>query len=286
MWPSRRPATVGLCRPLGLGIRSTPRTGPRSRGFAMTSEHPAADERGEKDPAALDVAVIGGGQAGLAIGQLLARPGSAVRDPRGGPGGRLGVAGPVGLARRCSPRARYDASPACRSPASPTATPTATRSSPTSRPTPARSRCPSVTDQPGADAARPRTAASCSSSRARRRRGRPGGGGDGAVPGAAHAGARRRARPGGRPDPQHRLPPPRRCARRARAGRRRWQHRLPDRRGARADARGRTSRRLAPDAAAAAPARARPVLVADADRAAGQDVDSRDRAPRARAATR
>ena len=70
----------------------------------MTSEHPAADERGEEDPA-LDVAVIGGGQAGLAIGQLLARPGPAPRDLRGRRGGRLGVAGPVGLARPIHPAA-------------------------------------------------------------------------------------------------------------------------------------------------------------------------------------
>ena len=44
--------------------------------------------------------------------------------------------------------------------------------------------------------------------------------------------------------------------------RRRWQHRLPDRRGARGDARGPPADRLAPDAAAAADPRPRPVLVA------------------------
>ena len=76
-----------------------------------------------------------------------------------------------------------------------------------------------------------------------------------AVPDAAGPGHRRAARREPRPDAQRRLPRAGRRSRRARAGGGRREHRLPDRRGAGGGARGASLRRLAADPAAAAAAR-------------------------------
>ena len=75
----------------------------------------------------------------------------------------------------------------------------------------------------------------------------------------------------GLPDAQHRVPPTGGCPRGPRARGRRRQHRLPDRERACRDPRGASRDRLPAEAAAAAPARPRPLLVADEARPALED---------------
>ena len=112
---------------------------------------------------------------------------------------------------------------------------------------------------------------------------RPGRGRDRPLPDAVRAEARREARGRRLPDARRRLPPARR-----RAGGDcpcgRWrQHRLSDREGAVGDPQGRALGRLAPEAAAPTRARARPLLVAHEGANPRQD---RRLAPRPQAAER
>ena len=205
-----------------------------------------------------DVVVVGGGQAGLALGYFLARDGRrfAILEAADAPAAAwrkrwdsLKLFTPV----------RYDSLPGLRVPR---------RARRLSRPRRGR-RLPHAL-RGALQPARASSTARCSRSapattglrgraaRPRVRR-RPGGDRHGAVPDAAGPGHRRAARREPRPDAQHRLPRAGRRSRRARAGGGRREHGLPDRRGAGRVARGPSLRRLAPDAAAAAAARPGPV---------------------------
>ena len=179
------------------------------------------------------------------------------------PGGRRASpprrGGAAGTRCGCSRPCATTACPASRFPATPTATRAATTSSPTSPST--------------------RSASSCrsSSTAACRPCGRATDGGflveladrtyeadqvvvaTGPFQVPVHAADRRRPRPRRRADAQQRLPLTRRPAGGHGARRGRRQHRLPDRRGARAVARGPPRRRRAPDAASPAHPRPRPV---------------------------
>jgi putative flavoprotein involved in K+ transport len=84
----------------------------------MTTEHPAADERGEVGRAPLDVAVIGGGQAGLAIGQLLAQQGRRLAIFEAGPAVGSAWRGRWDSLVLFTPR-RYDALPGMAFPGDP-----------------------------------------------------------------------------------------------------------------------------------------------------------------------
>ena len=110
----------------------------------------------------------------------------------------------------------------------------------------------------------------------------------GPVPDAVRPEARREARRRRLPDARRRLPPAGRRADGDGARGRRRQHRLPDREGALGHPQGRPLGRLAPEAAAAARARARPLLVADEDAPPQQDgrVAPRPQAERPRHADR
>jgi putative flavoprotein involved in K+ transport len=87
-------------------------------GFAMTSEHPAAEERVEADQAPVDVAVVGGGQAGLAIGRLLAQQGRRLAILEAGPAVGSSWRGRWDSLVLFTPR-RYDALPGMAFPGEP-----------------------------------------------------------------------------------------------------------------------------------------------------------------------
>ena len=183
-----------------------------------------------------DVAVVGAGQAGLAMGCFLASQGRRFVILEAGDAVGAAWRDALGLARPVHPAALRRACRGSRFPAIPTATRRATRSSPTSRSTRRRFDLPVELDS------RVRSLTARTAVRAR-----------GSTSGAIEAdqvvvatgpfqiptcaAARRHARAGGLPDAQRRLPEARRCARRARPRRRRRQHRLPDREGALGDAR-------------------------------------------------
>ena len=216
-----------------------------------------------------DVAVVGAGQAGLAIGHALAEQEKRFVI--------LEAADSVGSAWRdrwdslvlFTPR-RYDALPGLAFPGDPDGYPTRDEVARLPRAVRGAVRAAGRALDAGALAEqgrgrlRARRDRQGDSSRRGRRR-------DRAVPGADRAGLRRRPRGRGLPDAQRRLPAPGGSARRTRARRGRRQHRLPDREGAGRQPRGSPRDRLPPDPAAAAAARPRPLLVADEARAALED---------------
>ena len=153
----------------------------------------------------LDVVVIGGGQAGLAIGHP-SPSGPAVHDPGGRRTSRRRRGARAGTRCSCSPPCATTACPGCRSPA----TPTPTRASddvvaylPTTR---ADFELPVELNSPVRGVRRRRRAATSSRLDDRALRGRPGRSGHRAVPGPARARRRRAPRPGHGPAPQQRLP--------------------------------------------------------------------------------
>ena len=91
-------------------------------------EGPRVSANGSRRPC--EVAVVGAGQAGLAIGYFLARQGRrfVILDARRCD--RFGLAESLGLARPCSRRAATTACPGCRFPGDPMAIRAATRWSP------------------------------------------------------------------------------------------------------------------------------------------------------------
>ena len=210
----------------------------------------------------VEVAVIGAGQAGLAIGYFLSRQGRRFVI--------LDCAGEIGSAWRerwesltlFTPR-RYSALPGLPFPGDPDGYPDAGRGDRLSR-APCRDLRPADrVEQRGqeARAGRPR-ALPPRAPRANDHR-RPGGGRNRSVPVALRSDVRGRVRRGRVPDARDRLPQTRPGAARNRACGRRWQHRFSDREGAFGDAQGRALGGFSSDAAAAAAAWTRSLLVAD-----------------------
>ena len=247
--------------------------------------HPPAPSRSHDRPSVgLDVVVIGGGQAGLAIGYFLARGGrdftilEAADEPAAAWRERwdsLRLFTPV----------RYSSLPGLPFPGDPDSYPSRDEvaaylteyADRFELPVELESRVRSLR----ADRRR-------LSGRARRpqlrgeagcRRHRP-------VSGPPRAGDRRAPGPRRRPAPQQRLSGAGRDPGRAGARRRRWQHRLSDRRGAGGFARGPPLDRLAPDAVAPTGPRPRPVLVPRRHRADPQDDRVADRPADGAAGTR
>ena len=227
-----------------------------------------------------DVAVIGAGQAGLAIGHALAEQKKRFVI--------LEAADSVGSAWRnrwdslvlFTPR-RYDALPGLAFPGDPDGYPTRDEVAaylaryverfglPVELSTPVRSLS---KDADG-------FVVDANGTRDSRGRGR---GCDRAVPRADRAGHRRRSGGRGLPDAQRRLPSAGGPAGRPCPGGGWRQHRLPDRERARRQPRGSPRDRLAAEALAAASARSRPLLVADEARRAVEVRRFPDRPARAR----
>ena len=217
----------------------------------------------------VDVAVIGAGQAGLAIGYLLARQGRRFLILEAGEA--------VGSAWRSrwdslllfTPR-RYDALPGLAFPGDPDGYPTRDEvisyleeyADTFGLPITLKQRVHSLGEKNGRFVV---------DLRWRARRGGSGRGRHRTVPGAQRAVGRRPACARSLPGPQHGVSLAGRRAGRARRGRGRRQHRLSNRQGALGDARGSPGRRLAPEAPSAEAAGTRRVLVAHEARAAGED---------------
>ena len=119
-----------------------------------------------RDDGRHEVVVVGAGQAGLAIGYLLARQGRRFSDPRRRRRAGGGVAHAVGLADAVHAGALRQPARAARSRATRTATRAATTWSPTSRTTRATSSCPSSSTAPCARPAAATMATSSSSTTA------------------------------------------------------------------------------------------------------------------------
>ena len=216
-----------------------------------------------------EVAVIGAGQAGLAMGYFLAKEGRHFTI--------LEAADSIGSAWRSrwdslvlfTPR-RYDSLPGLPFPGDPDGYPgreevidyleklrVDLRAA-----SPAEQRGPFGRTRRRRLRPRPRSADSP---------GQPGCGCDRPVPGPERACVRRGPRVGRRPDAQHGLPASERRSRRNRRGRRRRKHRIPDRQGAVGDPLGSPCDRISADTVAAAGARTRSLLVADEDEAHRED---------------
>ena len=170
-----------------------------------------------------EVAVIGAGQAGLAMGYFLAREGRHFTI--------LEAAGSIGAAWRTrwdslvlfTPR-RYDSLPGLPFPGDPDGYPGATRSSATSSATPRPLSC-----QSSSTALCRRSHAQTGASSSPLEHGllrRSGCGCDRSIPGPERAFVRSGSRAGHRPDAQHGLSACERCSPRNGFGRRRWQHRI------------------------------------------------------------
>ena len=229
--------------------------------MSSTAGEPAAASRTSDD---VEVAVIGAGQAGLAMGYFLRRQGRRFVI--------LERADSIGSAWRerwesltlFTPR-RYSALPGLPVPGRPGRLPDPRRGDRLPRALRRDLRPADRAQQRGHAARAGRRRALPPRARRADDHRRPGRGRDRALPDAVRAEARREARGRCLPDARRRLPPARRRAEGDGPRRRRRQHRLPDREGALGDAQGRALGRLSPEAAAAARARARPLLVADED---------------------
>ena len=237
------------------------RRAPRERDDVQLQRDAMSDRR--------EVIVVGGGQAGLAIGYLLAQQRPAVHDPGGGRHAGGGVARAVGLAAAVHP-GPLQQPPGPRVPRRPGHLPGPRRRRRLPHRLRARFRAAGRAGQPC-----PRRPAGRwrLPRRARRShlRGRPGRDRHRPVPGSARARDRRSPGPEHRPVPQQRVPRAAGRARRAGTGRRWREHRLSDRRGTRPHPRGAPVDRVAADAIAATDPRPRSVPLPRSHRADEQD---------------